>query len=114
MMSLPKFSRYIVGVLLLISALVWAAGSETGRDTGVLGPDAYRTPLDQVIVTGHVPYWQRQTPRWDRPELEIPQQATPSRMQWLPKYTRDERDDYDGIRDTQNPQPRIKLFEFRF
>lgn len=110
MMRSQKFIRIAAGALLLISALVWAAESKTKQEAPVLKADAYRTPLDEVIVTGRKT---QEAPRWDKPKVEVPQ-ATPSRLQMLPKYTRDERDEYNGIRDTQNPQPRTKLFEFKF
>lgn len=106
-----KFQTIAAGSLLLFAALAWAADS-IKPETPVLRADAYRTPLDEVVVTGRAQ--QQQTPRWDKPKVDIPQQATPPRMQFMPQYTRDERDEYDGIRDTQNPQPRTKLFELKF
>jgi hypothetical protein len=115
MMSTPRFKLISVGTLALIATVAWALDSAAKKpETPVLGRDAYRTPLDQVIVTGRAPYWQQKAPRWDKPKVELPEQAPPSRLQLMPPYTRDERDEYNGVRDLQNPQPRIKLFELKF
>jgi len=102
------------GVLLLGIAL-GAAAQPLKPAMSLLEREAYRTPLDEIVVTGRAPYWEQSAaPRWDKPKVDVPQQVTPPRMQVLPQYTRDERDEYDGIRDTQNPKPRMKLFEFKF
>lgn len=119
MTRLQKVTRINVtqiaaGALLTFSALVGAVEIKPRPEDPVLNRSAYRTPLDQIIVTGRTPYWQTQVPRWDRPKVEILQQATPPRLQWFPRYSREERDEYNGVRDTQNPKPRAKLFEFKF
>ena len=84
-------------------------------ETAVLPPEAYRMPMDQVIVTGQAPYWRGdEAPRWDKPKVDVQTQSAPSRLQWAPHYSRDERDDYNGVRDQLNPQARGKLFELKF
>jgi hypothetical protein len=107
-----QFKPVTAGTLLLIATLAWAAENKPKPETPVLSRDAYRTPLDQVLVTGRSA--PQQAPRWDKPKVDIPEQVAPSRLQLLPKYSRDERDEYNGVRDTQNPQPRTKLFELKF
>ncbi len=87
-------------------------------ETPMLPASAYRTPLEEIIVEGKIPYWQHKAPpRWDRPKVEVPKPgaATPGRLQWVPRYTREEREDYNGVRDQlSNPQPRLKIFEIHF
>lgn len=114
MSATQRFKFIAAGALVSLATLAWALDTKPRPETPVLSADAYRTPLDQVIVTGRSPYWQQQVPRWDKPKVELPVQAPPSRLQLAPRYTREERDEYNGVRDTQNPQPRMKLFEFKF
>ena len=84
----------------------------------MLPASAYRVPLEEIIVEGKAPYWQSEAPpRWDKPKVEAPKpgDADKGRLQWAPPYARDEREDYNGVRDQlSNPQPRTKIFEIRF
>lgn len=85
----------------------------SAADSSVLPKSAYRVPMEEVIAIGRVPYWRKeQAPQWEREEMEL--QESKARMQWAPAYSRDERDEYDGIRDSVNPKPRAKLFEVKF
>jgi hypothetical protein len=85
----------------------------SAADSSVLPKSAYRVPMEEVIAIGRVPYWRKeQAPKWEREEMEL--QESNARMQWAPAYSRDERDEYDGIRDSVNPKPRAKLFEVKF
>lgn len=111
MMLTRRFKHAATGVLLLIAPLVWAAENKPRPETPILSREEYRVPLDEVIVTGRT---QQLPPRWDKPKAATPDQAPPSRLQLLPHYSREERDEYNGVRDTQNPQPRTKLFELKF
>lgn len=106
----------IAGVALCCAA-AWAAEPKSKSETGILPAEEYRTPLDEIVVEGRAPYWKNETPRWDRAKVEAPKPdaADSSRMQWAPRYTRDERDDYNEPRDTSaQPQPRAKIFEMKF
>lgn len=115
MSAQQRFKLIAAGTLVLLATVAWAIEPKSKPETPVLSAEAYRTPLDQVIVTGRSPYWQQQVPRWDKPKVEeVPEQVRPSRLQLAPRYTREERDEYNGVRDTQNPQPRTKLFELKF
>jgi hypothetical protein len=85
----------------------------SAADSSVLPKSAYRVPMEEVIAIGRVPYWRKdEKPKWEREEMEL--QESKARMQWAPAYTRDERDEYNGIRDSVNPQPRAKIFEVKF
>jgi hypothetical protein len=70
-------------------------------------------PLQEVIAIGRLPYWRTDKPRLEQPTLEL-QPTTKPRLEWAPHYSRDERDDYNGVRDSLSPQPRTKLFEIHF
>lgn len=115
-------NKLIIGLLMLCCAATWADSpakkpNNAGKrpEEAMLPPSSYRVPLDEVIVRGQAPYWQSEAPpRWDKPKVDVPQQNAPSRLQWAPHYSRDERDDYNGTRDQLNPQPRTKIFELHF
>lgn len=104
--------RIALAALALTALPGWA--QPLRPETPMLGREAYRTPLEEIIVTGRAPYWKQQAPRWEQPKVEIPLRPKPPRLQVLPRYTGEERDEYQGVRDTQNPKPRMKLFELKF
>ncbi len=107
----------IIGVALCCAA-AWAVEQKVRVEAVVLPASAYRTPLQEIIVEGKTPYWRHQAPpNWSKPKVEAPKpgEEAVGRMQWLPRYTREERDDYNGVREQlSNPPPRTKLFEIRF
>lgn len=89
------------------------ADEPAAADGSVLKKSDYRLPMEQVIAIGRIPYWRKeQAPQWEREEMEL--KESKSRLQWAPAYTRDERDEYDGIRDSTNPKARAKVFEVKF
>ena len=103
----------IVWTALLVS-LTAGAAQESPSETPALAPSEYRLPMEEVTAIGRLPYWrQTEAPRWEQPSLEL-QQTAKSRLQWLPNYTRDERDDSKAVHDPANPQARTKVFEVRF
>ena len=105
--------KLLMGGAWLLS-LAAVAAQQSPSEAPVLSKSEYRLPLEEVIAIGRVPYWrQQEAPRWEPPELEL-QQPTQPRLEWVPHYSRDERDDYQGIHDPLNPQPRTKLFEVHF
>lgn len=107
--------RHSALALGLAAAMAAPAGADEPRatDGSILKKSDYRLPIEQVIAIGRVPYWRKdQQPQWERQEMEL--QETKGRLQWAPPYTRDERDEYDGIRDSTNPKARTKIFEVKF
>lgn len=101
----------------MVTAMMTAppAGADEPRaaDSSVLKRSDYRIPMEEVIAIGRVPYWRKdQQPQWERQEMEL--QESKARLQWAPAYSRDERDEYDGIRDSTNPKARAKIFEVKF
>jgi len=110
----PSRPRWLLGAVLLAGAALCGA-DETRRipETPLLKQEDYRMSLEDVVVYGLRPYWREEAPpRWEKEPLEV-QPEKPSRMQWAPKYTREERDDWQPP-DQLNPQPRMKIFELKF
>ena len=103
---------WLAGLALVVAGPILAV-EPSAADSSVLPKSAYRVPMDEVIAIGRIPYWRKdQAPKWEREEMEL--QESKARMQWAPAYDRDERDEYDGIRDSVNPKPRAKIFEVKF
>lgn len=111
-----RAARWLTAPLLLGAALACVqAQAQGGRpETPMLSEKEYRAPLEEVVVRGQQPALPEQAPRWDRPKIELELESQPSRMEWAPAYAREERDDYEGVRDRTNAEPRIKLFEVKF
>ena len=112
-------STAIAACAVLCSALVWAVEDKPRPETPLLPAAAYRVPLDQIIVEGRLPYWEHKPkPRFDKPKVAVPKLDQPEgegRLQWFPRYTREDRDNYNGTHDQlSNPQPLLKIFEIRF
>lgn len=106
----------LVLVAALASGLALAQQGAVRPETPMLSEREYRVQLEEVIVRAQRPRWrgQEEAPRWDREKFELPVDVAPPRLQWAPGYARDEREDYEGVRDRMNAEPRIKLFEFKF
>ena len=104
--------RFVVGACAVAGIVAVNADETRIPETPVLSREEYRLSLEDVVVFGQTPYWRREAqPRFEEPELQIPEK--PSRLQWTPKYTREERDDWPP-QDQLNPQPRAKIFELKF
>lgn len=118
-MKRPAAGMLAGSVLLAASLLVTQAQAQTQSrpDVELLPESEYATQLEEVLVQGaRAPAWRdrlEQKPRWDRPALEL-EPAEPPRIEWLPRYVREEREDYEGVRDRRNAEPRLRLFEMRF
>lgn len=92
-----------------------AAGSRP--ETPMLGEEEYPIQLEEVVVRGKAPRWREREPAapdWEKGKFQLPTETKPPRIQVMPRYTRDERDDYDQVRDRMNATPRIKIFEMKF
>lgn len=101
---------------LTLCSLSPVAIAEPRQDAGeMLDESEYRGEIEEVIVTGRQPEWRtEQEPEWRPQRFELPKSPDRGRMEWLPKYNRDERDKYDGVRDRMAEKPEIKLFEWKF
>ncbi|MBL4827630.1 MAG: hypothetical protein JKY66_07955 [Spongiibacteraceae bacterium] len=76
----------------------------------------YRTGIEEVVVVGKQPQWRQvEKEQWLPERFELSSaNVKASRIQWLPKYNKDERDNYQGVRDRTGESAEIKLFELKF
>ena len=105
-------------VLLFIAAsLSGNSFAEREDSMSMLDESEYRTELEEVVVVGKQPEWRKNMdakPEWRPAKFELPQNTVKSRIQWFPSYTKDERDNYNGVRDRTGENPEFKLFDWRF
>lgn len=110
--------RNVMWVALLGVAAAGAQSGGGGRpETPVLSENEYPLQLEEVVVRGKAPRWRQRepvAPDWEKGKFRLPAEAKPPRIEVMPRYTRDERDDYDQVRDRMNATPRIKVFEMKF
>lgn len=102
----------------LAAALLLAAITQfaSAREPELLSEEEYALQREEVVVRAQRPQWRarEEAPRWDREKFELDIQTTQPRLQALPKYEREERDDSMQVRDRMNAEPRIKLFELKY
>lgn len=115
LMMLQKSVLVVVSILLAAVALAQQIGS-ADRHGELLEADDYRMELEEVIVTAKEPEWRshQSEQQWRPEKFELPKKPSINRMQWLPAYTKDERDNYNGVRDRMGEKADIKLFEWVF
>ena len=101
--------------LLSVSVVVMAA--VRSDDDRLLDEAEYKSGIEEVIVVGKQPEWRQPANDqqvWRPDKFKLPEQTQESRIEWFPRYTEDERDQYDGARDRMDAKPAIKLFEWKF
>lgn len=103
---------WLAVVLATLAVPAWSQRPEAE----VLPASEYRVGLEEVVVLGQrAPAWRsrvEEKPRWDVPELELP--TVQRRIEWLPAYSREEREDYERARDRNAREPRFRLFNIEF
>lgn len=107
------------GMCLALLFNISAVAQDTAKDDlPLLDESEYRGVIEEVVVIGRQPEWRRKIDEgeeWRPEKFELPADSAPSsRIQWLPEYTEDERDSYQGIRDRTGEKPLFKLFEWKF
>lgn len=101
-----------IGLLLLLFPLALVANE---RSTPLLDESEYRTPLEEVVVTGQVPEWRKPEEKQWRPDVfELPEQDQPSRILWFPEYLVDERDTANESNSINDEKATWKIFQWRF
>lgn len=116
LMMLQKSGLAVAGILLAAVVVAQQVGS-ADRHGELLDTADYRTELEEVIVTAKEPEWrsqQSEQQQWRPEKFGLPKKTSANRMQWLPAYTKDERDSYNGVRDRMGEKADIKLFEWKF
>lgn len=104
----------VLAALLSVSPAVFA--QDMGGDRRLLDEGEYRSELEEVIVVGKEPEWRKpkQQEQWRPQRFKLSEDSSKARLQWFPEYTKDERDNYNGVRDRTGENAEFKLFKFKF
>ena len=103
----------LLGLLLVLTL----AGQAYGRDVELLDETAYRMSMEEVIVRGQVSEQRRaelDRELWNKDRFKLREELQPQRMQWFPRYDKEEREKYDGSQQPMEQEPEIKIFEWFF
>ena len=109
-------------IFLSLAVMLWlgtTVAAEQGRikDDALLDASEYRSELEEVVVVGQEPEWRQninQKEEWRPQRFELSKHSSKSRMQWFPEYTKDDRDNYNGVRDRTGENPEFQLFKMKF
>ena len=107
---------YTVGIaLVMMVAYVHAANEK--RQTPLLSEENYRSHLEEIIVTGQVPEWRKaelEQEQWRRDRFSLAEEQKPARIEWFPLYVKEDRENYNAVRDRKSEKPEFKVFEWKF
>ena len=99
----------------MLGASVLADGRE---DSGqLLDKSEYRSELEEVVVVGREPEWRKppvDDQEWRPKRFEVVEPGNRGRMEWFPEYTKEDRENYQGVRDRTGEKPEFKVFEWKF
>ncbi len=117
----PWKSHFLLALFLLLTCSVVIAQSMNGNsdktaEDELLDESEYRSELEEIVVIGRQPEWrqQRGEEEWRPERFELPEIKSEARLTWFPRYDKDERDQYDGVRDRLAEKPEFRLFRWRF
>lgn len=106
-------SKKLIGLFALASPLLMAQPGMDSND--LLDKSEYRGDLEEVIVTGSKPEWREQPkPEWRADKFELKQSSSEPQREWFPEYTKEDRENYDGVRDRMGEKAEIKVFKWGF
>jgi hypothetical protein len=104
-------------LLLLLSSPMTNAQQQRFDSDDLPAENEYRGGLEEVVVVGQAPEW-RKSPaseeRWRPDKFKLQTLDKPSRLQWFPEYSKDERDNYQGVRDRKGEKAEFQLFNWKF
>lgn len=103
-------------VTLLMLPVLQASADDLQSNTAADPDQPLDLEIEELVITAKEPDWKKPKDEEDwRPDrFELQEPDSQQRFEWLPEYTRDERDDYNQVRDRMNEEPDIKLFKWRF
>ena len=103
-------------IIALCLSLLPAAGFADELKSNQTDNEELDYELEETVVTAREPQWRQPKDEEDwRPDrFELPEDESEKRMEWLPEYTRDERDNYTEVRDPKNEEPDFQLFKWKF
>ena len=118
----PRFlSTAIAAVVaaVLLSTVLPVIAEPLEKQNQLLDESEYRSELEEVIIIGKQPEWrkdEREQQLWRPDRFEIKQNPTAlrGRMQWFPEYSKEDRENYEGVRDQTDEKAEIKIFEWKF
>ena len=106
---------------LLLSSLLFAslvAAQEQGKNSEqqLLDESEYRSTMEEIVVVGKEPEWRKleQKEPWRPDKFSLPTNTAKSRIEWLPEYTKDDRDNYNSVRDRTGEKAEFQLFNWKF
>jgi hypothetical protein len=109
-------ASYPLGIALVMMATYAHANNET-RQAPLLSEESYRSQMEEVIVTGQVPEWRKaemEQELWNRDKFSLAEEQNPARIEWFPLYAKEDRENYQGVRDRKSEKPEFKIFEWKF
>lgn len=111
----PPFRSLVLLGMLGLSLSVFAAGRSD--EDQLLDKSEYRGKLEEVVVVGRQPEWRTSSAedqQWRPGKFELSEPENSGRLEWFPEYSKDERDNYQGVRDRTGEKPEFKIFEWKF
>ena len=115
-MSRGWFAWVMAGLLALGRQGATLADPAKEDNGNLIDESEYGTQMEEIVVTAKKPGWRKkEEPEWRKEDMEPPPDpGSDARMQWFPRYSREDRDRYDGVRDRMAREPEVQLFKFRF
>lgn len=114
---LPKclFNSFLLMAIFFLPVSLVSAQQDREEEV-LLKDEEYRMQIEEVIVVGQQPEWRKdkKSEEWRPDQFKLPEQSSDKGIRWMPEYTKDDRDNYDGVRDRTGEKPEIKLFEWKF
>jgi hypothetical protein len=110
-----QWMLYTVFALFIMPCATVSAEQLDKTNHQLLDESEYRTGLEEIVIIGKRPRWKEGEQKQWRPErFELSQDIAAPRMQWFPEYSKDERENYQGVRDRTGEKAEIKFFELKF
>ncbi|WP_101758580.1 hypothetical protein [Oceanicoccus sp. KOV_DT_Chl] len=100
-------------LLILLSCGVCAQPGMDADD--LLDESEYRSELEEIVVVGTEPEWRKApTKEWRPDKFKLSSNKQELNRQWFPEYTKEDRDNYNGVRNRMGEKAEIKIFEWEF
>ncbi len=111
--------RLLRGALVMVVALtITSTYAQKLSEDDLLEQKEYRSDMEEVVVVGSEPQWRKDMDKeeeWRPDRFKLPDNPpSRSRMEWFPEYTKDERDNYQGVRDRTGENPEFQIFKMKF
>ena len=114
--SLCRFQR--LALVMVTTLSITSIHAEKLSEDDLLEQKEYRGDLEEVVVVGSEPEWRKNMDKeeeWRPDRFKLPDNPpSSSRMEWFPEYTKDERDNYQGVRDRTGENPEFQIFKMKF